>query len=260
MDIYAGYQVFGTKDVPCGRAKAELNLFQNMQPQCTDHFVLHFWRENATGDDHCIVVYEWKGELNIGFYADWLGGYLKFHLVPKDHQIEIGGGPNHEKGSREYNSFTWYIHDKTTNEYIEETKETPATWTFKAVDAALELYEDQKPNGLRRSMTKFVALDKDLKPAFLPPLFEWYEWPIPNGCNHHDEIYSGDGYEVECGQWKNIEGTDPFLSWMQMKGGGEGITFDDVIAIVESYLDRRDLGFNPTLNNLIDVVRYYRRK
>jgi uncharacterized protein (DUF1499 family) len=50
-----------------------------------------------------------------------------------------------------------------------------------------------------------------------------------------------------------------FLYWMQMKGGGEGIGLDEVIDIVLAYRGKKDLGFPPTLDNLIDVVRYYRQ-
>jgi hypothetical protein len=50
-----------------------------------------------------------------------------------------------------------------------------------------------------------------------------------------------------------------FLYWMQMKGGGEGIGLDEIIDIVQGYKGKKDIGFPPTLDNLIDVVRYYKQ-
>ena len=270
VEIYVGYQVFGNKSTPCGRAKAELKDFQNLMDDSNDYFVLHFWRADRAVvgdryvDDHCITVTRVGRSLAIWFHAYWLGGYFNHYTVPIDHQIEIGGGPNHERGSREYNSFTWYIHDKTTNEYIKETKDTPATWRFEAVDAALEMGDIFVPNGLKKAMTKLVALDENLKPVHLPRIFKWREWSIPNGCNGHKEIYSHDGYEVECWAWKtkgdqrsytvDVQESS-FIGWMKNKG--EGITFDDIIDIVQGYKGKKDLGFKPTLDNLIDVVQLY---
>jgi len=257
VGIYAGYQAFGTKDAACGRAKAELKDFQNILANCGEYFVMHFWRENNEGDDHCIVVFQNEGDAIIGFYADWLGGYLDWYFLPIDHQIEIGGGPNHEKGSREYNSFTWYIHDKTTNEYIKETKDTPATWTIKNVDVALEMEDVYVPNGLRKAMTKLVVLDENLNPMHLPHIFRWHEWTNPNGCNCHEEIYTHNGYEVECRAWKTFEGDDPFLYWIQRKD--RSVVLGDVTYLVMAYHREIDLGFTPTLDNLIDVARLYRK-
>lgn len=253
--IYAGYQTFGTKDAPCGRAKAELKDFRNMLRGGNDYFVLHFFREGRTRDDHGIAVYRKDEELNIAFFADWLDDIpFDVYIIPIDHQIEIGGGPNHELGSREYNSFTWYIHDKTRNEYIEVTKDTPATWTIWNIDVALEMKENAEPKRSRKAMAKIVALDKNLEPMHLPSVFRWLELPIPDGYNHHDEIYSHDGYEVECGQWQSIS----FLYWFRLRS--KRIKFGNVIAIVLAYKGKKDIGFDPTLDNLIDVVRCYRKK
>ena len=102
-------------------------------------------------------------------------------------------------------------------------------------------------------MAKIVALDKNLDPMHLPSVFRWFELPIPDGCNHHDEIYSHDGYEVECGQWKSIS----FLYWIQLRR--ECIKSGHVVAIVQAYKGEKDIGFKPTLDNLIDVVRLYRK-
>jgi hypothetical protein len=255
VGIYAGYQVFGNEAAPSGRAKVELKDFQNLISGCGDYFVLHFWREHATGDDHCIVVCGGEDNLNIGFHADWLGGNLGFYQVPIDHQIEIGGGPNHERGSREYKSFTWYIHDKTANKYITETRDTPTTWTFKCVDVALEMEDLHVPNGKRKAMTKLVVLDKDLEPIHLPHTFGWVEWSNPNGCNCHEEIYTHNGYEVECWQWKTFEGVDAFSYWIQRKSGS--IVLGDVTYLVMAYFQEIDLGFTPTLDNFIEIVRLY---
>ena len=48
-----------------------------------------------------------------------------------------------------------------------------------------------------------------------------------------------------------------FLYWMQMKGGGEGIGLDEVLDILRAYRGKKNIGFKPTLDNLIAVVRYY---
>ena len=258
--VFGGYQGFGGvgyKDARCGRAKAELKDFQNMLCNKGNFFVMHFWRENNKTDDHCIAVYERDSELNIAFYAHWLGGHINVYVVPIDHQIEIGGGPNHELGSREYNSFRWYIHDKTTNEYIEEVKDTPATWTFRAVDVALEMKEGTVPNGLRKAMTKLVALDENLEPVHLPPIFWFGDKVNPDGCNCHEEIYSHDGYEVECWQWTTLA-IDEFLYWFRIPS--KNIMLYHVMVIVQAYKGEKDIGFKPTLDNLIDVVRCYRNK
>ena len=251
--IYASYQEFGTPYFPCGRVKAELKDFRNMLRGGNDYFVMHFWRDNRMVDDHCISVWRKDKELEIAFYADWLGGYIDSYIVPIDHQIEIGGGPNHERGSRDYNSLTWYIHDKTTNEYIEETRDTPAMWTYRNVDVTLEMVRLAEPKRARKAMAKIVALDKNLEPMHLPSVFAWGEWLIPDGYNHHNEIYSHDGYEVECGQWKSIS----FLYWFRLRS--KCIRLGHVIAIVRAYKGKKDIGFKPTLDNLIDVVRSYRK-
>ena len=69
MAIYAGYQAFGiyNKEAYCGRAKAELKDFRNMAAGCGDYFALHFWRENNECDDHCIVVWKLKDNLNLNY-------------------------------------------------------------------------------------------------------------------------------------------------------------------------------------------------
>lgn len=64
------------------------------------------------------------------------------------------------------------------------------------------------------------------------------------------DIYSGFSFDVDIQESR-------FISWMQMKS--EGITFDDIIDIVGAYLGRRDIWFKPTLDNLIEVVRFYRK-
>ncbi len=46
---------------------------------------------------------------------------------------------------------------------------------------------------------------------------------------------------------------------MQLKGGGEGIGLDEIIDIVLAYKGKKDIGFKPTLDNLIDVVRYFKQ-
>lgn len=57
---------------------------------------------------------------------------------------------------------------------------------------------------------------------------------------------------------KSLVTARSFLYWMQMKGGGEGIGLDEIIEIVLAYKGKKDLGFTPTLDNLIDVVRYFK--
>jgi hypothetical protein len=58
---------------------------------------------------------------------------------------------------------------------------------------------------------------------------------------------------------KSLVTASSFLYWMQMKGGGEGIGLDEIIDIVQAYKGKKDIGFKPTLDNLIDVVRYYKQ-
>ena len=106
-------------------------------------------------------------------------------------------------------------------------------------------------------MVKCVVLDKNLNPVHLPPIFKFKQYKMPKGCNCHEEIYAHNGYEVGCLQWKTCEG-DAFSYWMQIKGGN--ITLGDVTYLVMAYFQEIALGFTPTLDNLIDVVRYYRGK
>jgi PKD repeat protein len=57
---------------------------------------------------------------------------------------------------------------------------------------------------------------------------------------------------------KPVDTASSFSRWMQMKGGGEGIGLDEIIDILRAYKAKKDIGFMPTLDNLIKVVKYYR--
>jgi hypothetical protein len=74
----------------------------------------------------------------------------------------------------------------------------------------------------------------------------------------HARPYILVGYDFVRAYLKSLVAARSFLYWMQMKGGGEGIGLDEVIDIVQAYKGKKDLGFKPTLDNLIDVVRYYK--
>lgn len=63
------------------------------------------------------------------------------------------------------------------------------------------------------------------------------------------DIFSGDYYTVDVQK-------SSFILWMH----NNDISLDNVINIVPAYLGRRDLGFTPTLDNLINVVRLYKKE
>jgi len=74
---------------------------------------------------------------------------------------------------------------------------------------------------------------------------KWGEYFLLN------DLYSGQKFTVDVQE-------SSFISWMDMKK--ENMTIDAVIAIVEAFLGRRDLGFKPSLDELIEVVRYYKER
>jgi endonuclease YncB( thermonuclease family) len=50
---------------------------------------------------------------------------------------------------------------------------------------------------------------------------------------------------------------ESFDEWMRKKGGAEGISTDEVLRISQAYKGKKDIGFMPTLDNIIDAVSGY---
>ena len=203
--VYAGYQVYGDmNNVYCGRASAKLIDYHNMPLDLyAGYFVLHTW---ATVEN-CILTWRTGNNVTINF---WVEGYYKYTFTGGTiyDDIEIGIRCNHSSGSRAYNTVTMYCENKTTGEYTERTYSMTQTYNIQAVDAALEMEDDRTPNGLPKTMGDYVALDMNLNVAYLPTIFKWQEWPIPDGCNCHEENYKQAGYAVDNVQWKT-KGTPP---------------------------------------------------
>jgi hypothetical protein len=202
-----------------------------MMPNCGDYFVMHSWREGNILDDHCIVVWEWNGKISVHFFANWvpMNGYFAGIDFPMDHEIWIGVRPNHQLGSREYTSFTWWVWDKTTDEYREETRNTPETWISKSMDVTLEMVDQNTPNGLKRSMSELICLDQNNNDVYLPDVFGWCEWPHPTITNHREEIYTENGYEAECIQWKTCGEEEMVLNINSDPTGQEVLIDNEVV-------------------------------
>ncbi len=66
----------------------------------------------------------------------------------------------------------------------------------------------------------------------------------------------GDGGWVVRGTLKSSK-PDNYFEWLNLKGGPTDIEPDEVMEIINAYLGKEDIGFEPTLSNVNTAIDYY---